>query len=297
MKSYIEYNAIGDTPIDGAQKFAADQYEPPETNDNLPGVHLPEPDESAKISGVGSTDQDLYDNVPDLVDAFGGDDDFNIQAEPQDLVQEGNKAPNPGMGDTLVGGTGYVPGVPTGVRRLTRENKQVKQWQPSMTGQRYVFAAMALVTTQLGQLLLSDDSYQHNADVAYAFMQQLSLKSALKQFGTDAKDAGVKKVSQLHWRDNFVPRRYSDLTDGQEKKVLKSHMFLVKKRDDKTKARMVADGNNQRDYMMKEDLSSPTVSTEAVLLTSIVDAHEGQDVAVIDIPNAFIQTRIDNPKD
>ena len=272
-------------------------YDQNEADDDLPGVHLPEYDESAEIPGVGSTDQDLYEDVPDLADAFDVDDDFDIQAEPQDLVQEGNEAPDPGMGDTLVGGTGYVPGVPTGVRRSTRENKQVKQWQPSMTGQRYVFAAMALVTTQLGQSFLSDDSYQHDAEVAYAFMQQLSLKSALKQWGTDAVDAGVKEVSQLHWRDTFVPKRSSDLTDEQKKKVLESHMFVVKKRDGKTKARMVAGGNTQRDYMTKEDVSSPTVSTEAVLLTSIIDAHEGRDVAVIDIPNAFIQTRVDNPKD
>jgi hypothetical protein len=134
---------------------------------------------------------------------------------------------------------------------------------------------MALVTTQLGQSFLSDDGYQHDAEVAYAFMQQLSLKSALKQWGTNAVDAGVKEISQLHWRDTFVPKRSSDLTDEQKKKVLESHMFVVKKRDGKTKARMVAGGNTQRDYMTKEDVSSPTVSTEAVLLTSIVDAHEG----------------------
>jgi hypothetical protein len=166
-----------------------------------------------------------------------------------------------------------------------------------MIGQKYAFTAMALVTTQLGQSFLSDDSYQHDAGVAYAFMQQLSLKSALKQWGTNAEDAGVKEVSQLHWRDTFVPRRYSDLTDEQKEKVLESHMFVVKKRDGKTKARMVAGGNTQWDYLTKEDSSFPTVSTEAVLLTSIIDAHEGRDVAVIDIPNAFIQTRVDNPKD
>ena len=148
-----------------------------------------------------------------------------------------------------------------------------------MIGQKYAFTAMALVTTQLGQSFLSDDSYQHDAGVAYAFMQQLSLKSALKQWGTNAEDAGVKEVSQLHWRDTFVPRRYSDLTDEQKKKVLESHMFVVKKRDGKTrdgktKARMVAGGNTQRDYLTKKDSSSPTVSTEAVLLTSIIDAHE-----------------------
>ena len=32
-------NVIGDTPINGAQEFDADQDEPPETND-LPGVHI-----------------------------------------------------------------------------------------------------------------------------------------------------------------------------------------------------------------------------------------------------------------
>jgi hypothetical protein len=52
----------------------------------------------------------------------------------------------------------------------------------------------------------------------------------------------------------------------------------------------VAGGNKQRDYISKEDASSPTVATEAVLLSCIIDAKEGRDVAVIDIPNAFIQT-------
>jgi hypothetical protein len=43
-------------------------------------------------------------------------------------------------------------------------------------------------------------------------------------------------------------------------------------------------------WLPKEDASSPTVATEAVLLSCIINAEEGRDVAVIDIPNAFIQT-------
>ena len=39
------------------------------------------------------------------------------------------------------------------------------------------------------------------------------------------------------------------------------------------------------------------MSTEAVLLSCIIDAEEERDVAVIDIPNAFIQTRVENEKD
>jgi hypothetical protein len=74
-------------------------------------------------------------------------------------------------------------------------------------------------------------------------------------------------------------------------------MFLKEKRDGKVKGRTVAGGNNQRGYISKEDASSPTVAMEPVLLSCIIDAEEGQDVAVVDIPNAFIQTRVENEKD
>ena len=231
---------------------------------------------------MDSTDQDLDANVPDFVDAFDVVVDFDSQANPQDNVHTDNVIPHPvvetllvkpGVGDTSAAVTGPAPTAPVGVRRSTREHKQAKQYEPSMTGKKYVFAAMALATTELGQSYLYNDSYQNDAEVAYAFMQQLSLKAALKQWGTVAEDAGVKEVSQLHWRDTFVPRNHSNLTDEQKKKVLESHMFVVKKRDGKTNARMVAGGNTQRDYFTKEDLSSPTVSTNAVLLTYISSIH------------------------
>jgi hypothetical protein len=34
-----------------------------------------------------------------------------------------------------------------------------------------------------------------------------------------------------------------------------------------------------------------------VLLSCIIDADEHRDVAVVDIPNAFVQTRVENEKD
>jgi hypothetical protein len=74
-------------------------------------------------------------------------------------------------------------------------------------------------------------------------------------------------------------------------------MFLKQKRDVKIKGRTIAGGNKQRDYISKEDASSPTVATEAVLLSCIIDAEDGRDVAVVDIPNAFVQTRVENEKD
>jgi hypothetical protein len=74
-------------------------------------------------------------------------------------------------------------------------------------------------------------------------------------------------------------------------------MFIGQKRTGETKARMVAGGNTQRGHGTKEELSSLTVSTKAVLLTLIVDARKGRDSAVVDIPNAFIRTKVDDAKD
>ena len=53
----------------------------------------------------------------------------------------------------------------------------------------------------------------------------------------------------------------------------------------------MAGGNKQHDFISKVDVSSPKVSTKAVMLTCVVHAEEDRDVAIVDIPNALIQTR------
>ena len=58
----------------------------------------------------------------------------------------------------------------------------------------------------------------------------------------------------------------------------------------------MAGGNKQREYISKEDVSSPTVATEAILLLCIIDAKEERDVTVINIPNVFIQMRVEHKR-
>ena len=45
--------------------------------------------------------------------------------------------------------------------------------------------------------------------------------------------------------------------------------------------------------MRPEEAATPTVMTESVLLTATVEARERRDIATFDIPNAFIQTAVD----
>ena len=140
---------------------------------------------------------------------------------------------------------------------MTREWKQTVNYKPSMQGKKYLFA-----TTVLGRSLLDDDNYNYDPMVAFAFTQQLLLKAVLKQWESEAELARSKEAtSQLHWRDKFVPKNYSTLTKDQQKKVLESHMFVVRKRDGLTKARIIAGGNTQQDFLTKEDSSCPTVAT------------------------------------
>ena len=75
--------------------------------------------------------------------------------------------------------------------------------------------------------------------------------------------------------------------------MLKSDIFLKQKRTGEVKGCAVAGGNKQRGYIDKEEASSPTVAIESVILTSIVVTLEKRDVAILDIPNAFVQTVVE----
>ena len=67
-------------------------------------------------------------------------------------------------------------------------------------------------------------------------------------------------------------------------------MFLKRKKCGKIKARGCADGRPQRKYIPKEDTALPTVSTEALFLSTMIDAYERRCVKTVDIPGAFMQT-------
>jgi hypothetical protein len=74
-------------------------------------------------------------------------------------------------------------------------------------------------------------------------------------------------------------------------------VFVKKKCTGQIKVRKVAGGNKQRDFISKENASSPTVATESMLLTSLVDAQENSDIAIVDILNAFFQMVMEDNED
>ena len=122
---------------------------------------------------------------------------------------------------------------------------------------------------------------------------QMSLKTGLRAFGADGAKAVEKEMKQLHDREVMFPVHKKSLTQEQRKEALAYLMFLKRKRCGKIKGRGCADGRKQRAYIAREDSTAPTVSTEAVFLTAVIDAMEDRDVAVLDVPGAFMQADID----
>jgi hypothetical protein len=129
-------------------------------NSNLPGVHTAEADD--KIPGVDMVqEQDV-----DIDLNFAPANDGNVKPPLVDIPPPVNDAP-------------VVSKVPTdgGACRSTQICTQPKpQYIPEFSGKMYSFATMVL-----GMNILDDVAYGYNQSVAFSFMQQLLVKSALRE--------------------------------------------------------------------------------------------------------------------
>jgi len=107
----------------------------------------------------------------------------------------------------------------------------------------------------------------------------------------------TKELGQIHYQNMFQPVDPSTLSKKEMEHVIESHLFLKPKHDTTIKGRTVAGRDKQHGYISKEEATSPTASLELVLLTAIIDVQEGHDVAICNVPNAFIQTQLTDDKD
>ena len=122
---------------------------------------------------------------------------------------------------------------------------------------------------------------------------QMSLKAGLRTFGKDGVRAVEKEMRQLHDRGVMMPVHRKNLSPEQQQEALVYLMFLKRKRCGKVKGRGCEDGRKQRAYIAREESTAQTVSTGAVFLAAVIDALENREVAVLDVPGAFMQADID----
>jgi hypothetical protein len=99
-------------------------------------------------------------------------------------------------------------------------------------------------------------------------MTQHSIKRWLKVFGKAGTHAVLQELKQLHDRKLVEPpKRFHDLSCKERGDSLRYLMFLKEKCYGLIKGRGCANGHKQREYLTKEEMSSPTVAIESVMLS------------------------------
>jgi hypothetical protein len=132
------------------------------------------------------------------------------------------------------------------------------------------------------------------SDLEHVALTQYNLKKGLQKYGKAAADAVTKEMKQLHDRKTIRPVHSRDLTIGQKRRALAYLMFIKEKRCGTVKGRGCADGRKQRLlHKSKDETSSPTVRTESLLLSCVIDAEERRQVMTADVPGAFMQVDVD----
>jgi hypothetical protein len=124
-------------------------------------------------------------------------------------------------------------------------------------------------------------------------MTQYSMKKGMKLYGDPGMEAVLSELRQIHQREVMKAVPADSLDREAKKKALQYLMCLNKKQCGKIKGRGCANGRKQRLYISKQEASSPTVSIESLMISCIINAKQGRNVATVDIPRAFMQVDID----
>ena len=124
-------------------------------------------------------------------------------------------------------------------------------------------------------------------------LTQMSAQKGIKIFGQQAIDALAREWKQLDELTVFKGRKYETISKDQRKAALRTVQLVKKKKDGKIKRRTCVNGSRQRIYTNEEDASSPTVSTEGLLLTAAIDASENRYIATCDITGAYLKADMD----
>ena len=136
-------------------------------------------------------------------------------------------------------------------------------------------------------------------------LTQMSANAGLKKHRKKAEEAllaefaqledlGVydAEFAQLEDLEVYEPLDPSKLTRAQRKSALRAINLIKEKRCGRLKGRTVADGRPQKNLYDKSETASPTVATDPLMVSIIIDAFEKQDVTTADITGAYLKAHM-----
>ncbi len=130
--------------------------------------------------------------------------------------------------------------------------------------------------------------FHDDASTTVGANPQMPAKEGIWLFGEDATAAIFKEFAQLHGKNVFHPEDAGKLTREQKWEALCMITLIKRKWSGRIKGRTCTDGRKQRQYIPKEETSSPTVTIKVLILLLLIDTYEGRDVMTADIVGAFL---------
>jgi hypothetical protein len=125
-------------------------------------------------------------------------------------------------------------------------------------------------------------------------MTQMSAKAGIRKHGQVAIDAWFEEFSQLHDLGVFLGQYGDKLTRAEKGGALRVISVVKEKRCGQIKWRTVVDGRPQRQLYTKEETSSPSLSTDALMLSLLIDAIEHRDVVTANVAGAYLHAKMED---
>jgi hypothetical protein len=124
----------------------------------------------------------------------------------------------------------------------------------------------------------------------------MSFKKASEKHGTAAVEAGQNEIKAMLDKNIFEPVAWNSLPAELKKKTIRTFTFYKEKFKvdgslEKLKARLVANGKSI-DRSTLGDIAAPTPVLEAIFLLYSLAAQFGWLVTVMDVPAAFLHSRL-----
>ena len=248
-------------------------------------------DANGNIAEIGDSDDEGDNGINDTDERIFREDEVDDDAmgEPVDnVVDDGTSAQSRERAEHMVGREEIVPHAVTMPAPYNlRERKRP-------TTVRF---NDAIDTPHNAKSYLPPNHQMHHIGVPrdhrkFAFeyiMTQMSAKAGIHKHGKAAEAALMKEFAQMKELNVYEPVHAITLTRAQRRAALRAINLIKEKRGGTLKGRTVADGRPQRGLYDRSETASPTVSTDGLLLTIIIDAYESRDVATADIAGAYLK--------
>ena len=135
----------------------------------------------------------------------------------------------------------------------------------------------------------------HQSSVKACFTQ-MNASKGIKLLGERAVAAIFKEYKQLNDLVTIGRVDINTLTHEQRKRALRAVNLIKIKRCGKVKGKACADGSSHRKYVPREEASSPTLFLEGLMSLLLINSYEGRDVAIFDVPGAYLHADIPEDK-